>query len=83
MIGPSVVSSIIPSSCVLREGVKFEDTSSFECTSYSPLSEEPVGSVTIQDIPSFQGGYIEGDYMYVFGENDEIFLISLGALISP
>jgi peptide/nickel transport system permease protein len=68
---------------ILTECIWFDDTNSIDCSSYSPYSQEAVWSAILQDIPSFNGGYIDGNMMYVFGENDEIYLIDLGGPTSP
>ena len=68
---------------LLTKCIWFDETNSIECSSYSPYSDEAVWSATIQDIPSYDGAYIDGDIMYVFGENDEIFSINLGGPAAP
>jgi hypothetical protein len=61
----------------------FEDTKSIECSIYSPKSEEPVGTTIIENIPTYQGGYLDGDYINVFGEDNTMYRIYLGDQISP
>ena len=68
---------------VLTECIWFEETNSINCNAYSPYSEEPVWSVNLQDIPSFHGGYIDGNFMYIFGDDNEISSIYLGSPSSP
>jgi len=68
---------------VLTECIWFEETNSINCNAYSPYSEEPGWSVNLQDIPSFHGGYIDGNFMYIFGDDNEISSIYFGSPSSP
>ncbi|MBK5107183.1 MAG: PQQ-binding-like beta-propeller repeat protein [Anaerolineales bacterium] len=70
-------------SSTLTECVWFEESKSIDCNTYSPLSEDPVWSITLSDIPSFHGGFIEGNIMYIFGEDNEIYLAYLGEPATP
>jgi len=70
-------------SSMLTECIWFEETNSIDCSFYSPYSEESFSTVTIDEIPSFEGGFIDEDYLFVFGENNEIYAIFIGEPISP
>jgi hypothetical protein len=68
---------------LLTECIWFEETNSLACSGYSPNSEEAVWKHNIQDIPSYQGGFIAGNYIYIFGEENEIFVIYIGEPATP
>jgi len=67
----------------LRECIWFKESQSIDCNVYSPASENPVLSMTIKDITSYAGGFIDGDFLYIFGEENELFPIYLGEPTFP
>ena len=50
-----------------------------ECKAYLSISEEPIWEVNLEDIPPFIGGVIEGDHIYLFGEDNSITAVFIGS----
>jgi hypothetical protein len=65
---------------LLTECLGFEQTIILECTAYSPTSVEPVWNVQVSDIPPFLRGVIQGDQVYLFGEENSVTGVYIGSL---
>jgi hypothetical protein len=66
-------------SSLLTECRGFEETQTLECEAYSPTSVEPIWKALLKDIPPFIGGVIEGDHIYLFGEDNSITAVFIGS----
>jgi hypothetical protein len=73
----TVVSIEIENS-LLTECFGFDETQTMECKAYLSISEEPIWEVDLEDIPPFIGGVIEGDHIYLFGEDNSITAVFIG-----
>ncbi len=74
----TVVSIEIENS-LLTECIGFDEIQTMECKAYLSISEEPIWEVDLEDIPPFIGGVIEGDHIYLFGENNSITAVFIGS----
>jgi hypothetical protein len=64
---------------LLTECMGFEQTQTLECKAYSPLSTEPIWEVQAMDIPPFNGGFYDGETIYLLGEDDSITAVFVGS----
>ena len=74
----TVVSIEIENS-LLTECIGFDESQSMECKAYLSISDEPIWEVDLEDIPPFIGGVIEGDHIYLFGEDNSITAVFIGS----
>ena len=65
-------------SSLLTECIWFEETNSIDCTWLSPTSEESLSTVTLDGIPSFERGFIDGETLFIFGDANEFSYVHLG-----
>lgn len=63
---------------LLTECNGFDESQTIECKAYLSISEEPIWEVGLEDIPPFIGGVIEGDHIYLFGEDNSITAVFIG-----
>ncbi|MGB5843312.1 MAG: PQQ-binding-like beta-propeller repeat protein [Anaerolineales bacterium] len=68
---------------ILTECRWFEESRSLDCNAYTPTSDDPIWSVNLKDILSYDGGFIDGNHLYLFGEENELFVVFLGEPTMP
>ncbi|MHA2401622.1 MAG: outer membrane protein assembly factor BamB family protein, partial [Candidatus Kariarchaeaceae archaeon] len=70
--------SIDMENSLLTECWGFEQTQTLECKAYSPNFAEPVWEVQVEDIPPFIWGEIEGEQVFLIGEDNSITALHIG-----
>ena len=63
---------------LLTECRWFDETESIDCSAYSPTVDDPLWTVTIPGVSRFSNGFIDGEIIYLFGENDELISVFIG-----
>jgi ABC-type dipeptide/oligopeptide/nickel transport system permease subunit/sugar lactone lactonase YvrE len=64
---------------LLTECTVFDDTRTLQCMAYSPISDEPIWQILLNDIPLFQSGYIDDGIAYLFDEENVITAVYIGS----
>lgn len=70
--------SIDMENSILTECKGFDETQTLDCKAYSPTSEEPIWEILLKDMPHFQSGYIEDNYIYLIDEENVINAVYIG-----
>jgi len=73
------VFSIEMEKSLLTECKGFDEIQTMGCKAYLSTSEEPIWEVDLENIPPFFGGVIEGDHIYLFGEDNSITAVFIGS----